>query len=56
MVYSRRLELGFMDVRDSLGRLYHQPPHPYLAPALDAVTPQLTDVFVAAWSEALEAR
>ena len=28
MKYSRRLELGFMDMKDSLGRLYHQRPLP----------------------------
>ena len=30
-VYSRRLELGF-DGADSLGRVYHQKPRPYMKP------------------------
>jgi hypothetical protein len=31
--YARRIELGFEGV-DALGREYHQPPFPYLRPAL----------------------
>lgn len=54
MSYSRRLELGYMDMRDSLGRLFHQPAFPSLKPALDDVTPKLEDVFVEAWGKALE--
>lgn len=34
VIYARRVELGFMNMTDSLGRLYHQPPHPYFAPAV----------------------
>lgn len=33
VAYGRRLELGFVG-RDSLGRLYHQLPRPFLRPAL----------------------
>lgn len=40
---ARRLEFGFTGV-DALGRRYHQPPYPYLGPALDEIAPQ----FVAA--------
>jgi HK97 gp10 family phage protein len=32
--YARREELGFAGA-DSLGRVYNQPPHPYLRPALE---------------------
>lgn len=32
--YAARLEFGF-DGKDKLGREYHQPPRPYLRPALD---------------------
>lgn len=35
----RRLEYGFMNLRDSLGRLYHQPPYPHFNPALDSLAP-----------------
>ena len=31
----RRLELGFWGVRDSLGRLFHQPAYPHFGPAAD---------------------
>lgn len=37
MVYSRRLELGFTGT-DSAGRVYDQPPYPYLRPAVEFVT------------------
>jgi hypothetical protein len=30
-----RLEMGFYGLRDSLGRLYHQPPYPHFQPAAD---------------------
>ncbi|HJT55835.1 MAG TPA: hypothetical protein VJ761_05025, partial [Ktedonobacteraceae bacterium] len=30
----RRLEEGFMDMTDSLGRTFHQRPRPYLRPAM----------------------
>lgn len=36
---ARRLELGFMGLRDSLGRLYHQPAYPHFAPALAKIEP-----------------
>ncbi|MBU6429515.1 MAG: HK97 gp10 family phage protein [Cyanobacteria bacterium REEB65] len=47
MIYSRRLELGF-DGKDSLGRVYHQEPRPYLEPAIAEVGPQLEALFTAA--------
>lgn len=40
-VQGRRLELGFWNMRDSLGRLYHQPPYPHFGPAFDATAPKL---------------
>jgi HK97 gp10 family phage protein len=36
VIYGRRIELGFMNKRDSLGRLFHQQPHPYLRPAVES--------------------
>lgn len=33
--YGRRIEYGFSDT-DVLGRTYHQPPNPYLRPAMDS--------------------
>lgn len=48
LVYARREEYGFVG-RDSLGRLYNQPPHPYLRPAFDdneeLATREVEDVF-----------
>lgn len=38
MVYSRRLELGF-DGADSLGRVYHQKPRPYMKPGRSQALP-----------------
>lgn len=38
MVYSRRLELGF-DGADSLGRIYHQKPRPYMKPGRSEALP-----------------
>lgn len=34
VVYARRIEYGFSGP-DSLGRVYHQPPQPYMRPAVD---------------------
>ena len=39
-----RLEYGFYDMTDALGRHFYQPPYPHLGPAFDWVIPQ----FVAA--------
>jgi hypothetical protein len=36
----RRLEYGFMNMTDSLGRLFHQPPYPHFGPALEETAPQ----------------
>lgn len=40
MNYAMRLEKGFNDT-DSLGRRYHQPPRPFLRPALDENTDEV---------------
>jgi hypothetical protein len=45
---ARRLELGFMNMTDSLGREFHQVPYPFLGPALAEVEP----LFVAALARA----
>lgn len=44
MKYARRLEKGFMDV-DKLGRRYHQPPRPFLRPALDENEAEVVEAF-----------
>lgn len=44
MKYARRLEKGFMDV-DRLGRRYHQPPRPFLRPALDENEAEVIEAF-----------
>lgn len=40
LVYAARVEFGF-EGADSLGRVYHQPPKPYLRPALDENEPAI---------------
>ncbi len=40
---ARRLEFGFMGMRDRLGRLYHQPPFPHFGPAFDEVAPRFEE-------------
>lgn len=52
-VYARRIELGF-DAADSLGRVYHQLPYPYVKPGVTQVVDKLGGVLFAAWSTALE--
>lgn len=51
-VYGRRIELGF-DQADSLGRVYRQPPYPYMAPGLNDAVPVLNGIYRAAWGRAL---
>lgn len=43
--YALRLEKGFTDT-DSLGRRYHQPPRPFLRPALDENEKEIQKAFV----------
>lgn len=52
VVYARRIELGF-DGADSLGRVYHQPPYPYLAPGFDDAKPRLRALATTEWAKAL---
>lgn len=50
-VQGRRLEFGFWGLRDSLGRLFHQPPYPHFGPAADemeSALPAAVEVAVAA--------
>lgn len=55
MVYSRRLELGFTGT-DSLGRVFNQPPYPYLRPALTFVTRIVAQrIFREEWMKAMGA-
>ncbi|MFD7922544.1 HK97 gp10 family phage protein [Streptomyces sp. NPDC059740] len=37
----RRLEFGFWDMTDSLGRHYFQPPYPHVEPAVSALGPRI---------------
>lgn len=39
-VYARRLEFGFVGP-DSLGRVYNQPPYPFMNPAVPAIRARL---------------
>ncbi|MFK8851255.1 HK97 gp10 family phage protein [Streptomyces sp. Ac-502] len=41
----RRLEFGFFDMTDSLGRHYFQPPFPHVGPAVDALSPGYEHAF-----------
>jgi hypothetical protein len=44
----RRLELGFYDMTDSLGRHYFQPPFPHVEPAVSELSPRYEQAFRAA--------
>ncbi|MFE7780266.1 HK97 gp10 family phage protein [Streptomyces nigrescens] len=46
----RRLEFGFYDMTDSIGRHYFQPPFPHVEPAVNTLSPQIQ----AAFREALD--
>ncbi|MGY5127276.1 HK97 gp10 family phage protein [Streptomyces nigrescens] len=46
----KRLEFGFYDMTDSLGRHYFQPPFPHVEPAVNTLAPQIQ----AAFREALD--
>lgn len=45
-VYARRIELGFMNMRDSLGRLYHQPAFPYVRSGFQAARVRVLPVII----------
>ena len=53
VVYARRIELGFMNMTDSLGRLYHQPPHPYFAPAVYGAADEAAELMSRVIAEAI---
>jgi hypothetical protein len=44
----RRLEFGFFNMRDSLGRLFFQPPYPHVEPAVRELSAEYEDAFKAA--------
>jgi hypothetical protein len=44
----RRLEYGFMNMYDSLGRFYRQPPFPHVQPAYEELDAEYRDAFKAA--------
>jgi hypothetical protein len=44
----RRLEFGFYDMTDSLGRHYFQPPFPHVEPAVNELSPRFEQAFRAA--------
>lgn len=48
MVYGPRVELGF-EGPDSLGRVYHQKPFPYIEPAAKKLHDSLPDLMAANW-------
>ena len=52
MIYARRVELGFFGP-DSLGRVYKQPPRPYVRPAYDEMLPKIRPFFISAISAAI---
>lgn len=52
--YERRIELGFHGA-DALGRLYDQPPYPYLRPGLEDATPLIAALSVRAFRAAIQA-
>lgn len=41
----RRLEYGFMNMYDSLGRYYRQPPFPHVEPAVNELSPEYQRAF-----------
>lgn len=49
----RRLEFGFMDRYDSLGRYYRQPPFPHVGPAIPAIEALLREQMGMAVEDAL---
>ena len=53
-VYGRRIELGFSG-SDSLGRVYHQPPFPYMRPAYESSQARLAAIAFAGWARAIGA-
>ena len=52
-IYGRRIELGFNGA-DSLGRVYRQPPYPYMGPGMREAVPTLNAIYRSAWGRALK--
>lgn len=44
-VQARRLEYGFMNMYDSIGRFYRQPPFPHVEPAVNELSTQYEEAF-----------
>jgi hypothetical protein len=42
----RRLEYGFMNMYDALGRFYRQPPFPHVEPAVSELSTQYEQAFI----------
>lgn len=53
VIYARRIELGFMNMRDSLGRLFHQRAHPYFKPGVTAALADAPRILASAVTEAM---
>lgn len=43
--YGRRLEFGFWDMTDSIGRHFFQPPYPHVEPAVNELSEEYEDAF-----------
>lgn len=41
----RRLEFGFYDMTDSIGRHFFQPPYPHVDPAVNELSPEYEEAF-----------
>ena len=55
VVYARRIELGFQGP-DSLGRVYHQAPRPYLKPAVHGSLSRISAVIQTRMAAAIRGR
>ncbi|MFG2359380.1 HK97 gp10 family phage protein [Streptomyces sp. NPDC048521] len=44
----RRLEYGFWDMTDSIGRHFFQPPFPHVGPAVNELSPEYEQAFTSA--------
>ncbi|MFF8910511.1 HK97 gp10 family phage protein [Streptomyces olivaceoviridis] len=42
----RRLEYGFWDMTDSIGRHFFQPPYPHVGPAVNELSPEYEQAFI----------
>ena len=54
--YARRVEYGYMEKRDILGRLYHQIGRPYLGPAINNHRDEIRLEMAEAYGDALRNR